>query len=85
MRLKWKLVSVHLEIVLMLTQDRSTVCDELIIGSKMFWTHSMVPLGDEAQVQPRFGLLDIVLILTQDRCTVCVEHTVGTEIIWTHQ
>ena len=30
----------------------------------------MVPLGDEAQVQPRFGLLDIVLILTQDRCTV---------------
>ena len=30
----------------------------------------MVPLGDEAQVQPHFGLLDIVLILTQDRCTV---------------
>ena len=30
----------------------------------------MVPLGDESQVQPRFGLLDIVLILTQDRCTV---------------
>ena len=30
----------------------------------------MVPLGDEAQVQPRFGLLDIVLILTQGRCTV---------------
>ena len=35
MRLKWKLVSVHLEIVLMLTQDRSTVCVELIIGSKI--------------------------------------------------
>ena len=30
----------------------------------------MLPLGDEAQVQPHFGLLDIVLILTQDRCTV---------------
>ena len=41
----------------------------------------MVPLGDEAQVQPRFGLLDIVLILTQDRCTVCVERTIGSEII----
>ena len=27
-------------------------------------------LGDEAQVEARFGLLDIVLILTQDRCTV---------------
>ena len=26
MRLKWKLVSVHVEIVLMLSQDRCTVC-----------------------------------------------------------
>ena len=37
----------------------------------------MVPLGDEAQVEARFGLSDIVLILTQDRCTVCVRHTIG--------
>ena len=35
MRLKWKLNSVRLEIVLMLTQDRSMVCVELIIGSKI--------------------------------------------------
>ena len=41
----------------------------------------MVLLGDEAQVQPRFGLSDIVLIVTQDRCTVCVERTIGSEII----
>ena len=41
----------------------------------------MVPLGDEAQVEARFGLSDIVLILTQDRCTVCVECTIGPEII----
>ena len=41
----------------------------------------MVPLGDEAQVQPRFCLSDIVLILTQDRCTVCVERTIGSKII----
>ena len=41
----------------------------------------MVPLGDEAEVEARFGLLDIVLILTQDRCTVCVERTLGLEII----
>ena len=40
-----------------------------------------VPLGDEAQVEARFGLSDIVLILTQDRCTVCVERTIGSEII----
>ena len=42
--------------------------------------HSIVPLGDEAQVEAHFGLLDIELILTQDRCTVCVEHTIGSEI-----
>ena len=41
----------------------------------------MVPLGDEAQVQPRFGLSDIVLIMMQDRCTVCVERIIGSEII----
>jgi hypothetical protein len=29
---KWKLVSVHLEIVLILTQDRCTVCAECSIG-----------------------------------------------------
>ena len=32
MRLKWKLVSVCLEIVLVLTQDRCTVCAERTIG-----------------------------------------------------
>jgi hypothetical protein len=31
-RLKWKLVSVHLEIVLILMQDRCTVCAERTIG-----------------------------------------------------
>ena len=48
---------------------------------KSFWTQSMVPLGDEAQVEARFGLSDIVLILTQDRCTVCAERTIGSKII----
>ena len=41
----------------------------------------MVPLGDEAQLEARFGLSDIVLILMQDRCTVCAERTIGSEII----
>ena len=40
----------------------------------------MVTLGDEAQVEARFGLSDIVLILTHDRCTLCIEHTIGSEI-----
>ena len=41
----------------------------------------MVPLGEEAQVEAHFGLLDIVLILRQDRCIVCVEHTLGSKIV----
>ena len=41
----------------------------------------MVPLGDEALVEARFGLLNIELILTQVRCTVCVERTIGSEAI----
>ena len=32
---KWKLISVLLDIVLILTQDRSTVCVEHIIGSEI--------------------------------------------------
>ena len=35
MRVKWKLVSVRLEIVLVLVQDRCTVCGERTIGSKI--------------------------------------------------
>ena len=42
----------------------------------------MVPLGDEAQVEARFGLLDIELILTQDSCTVCIERYIASEIIF---
>ena len=44
----------------------------------------MVPLGDEAQVEAPFGLLDIVLVLTQDRSTVCAEHTIGSKISLVH-
>ena len=41
----------------------------------------MIPLGDEAQVEARFGLSDRVLILTQDRCMVCFERTIGLAIV----
>jgi hypothetical protein len=34
-RLKWKLVSVCLEIVLILMQDECTVCSERTIGSEI--------------------------------------------------
>ena len=35
MWVKWKLIFVRLEIVLILTQDRSTVCVERTIGSEI--------------------------------------------------
>ena len=41
----------------------------------------MVLVGDEAQLEPRFGPFEIVLILTQDRCTVCVEGTTSSKIV----
>ena len=50
-----ELVSVLSEIVLILTEDRCTVYAKRTMVQKLFWTHLMVPLGDEAQVEDRFG------------------------------
>jgi hypothetical protein len=41
----------------------------------------MVLLGDEAQVDDRFGLFVDSVNLMQNRCTVCVERTIGSKII----
>jgi hypothetical protein len=48
------LVSFHLEIVLIFTQDRGIVCTKRTIGSKSFRTHLMVLLGDQGQLDARF-------------------------------
>ena len=53
---KWILASIHLEIVLVSTQDRSTVCAERTIGSKINLVHLMVLLGDMDEVEARFSL-----------------------------
>ena len=62
-RLKWKHVSVCLEIVLILTQDRCGVCAKRTIGSEIILDapdgicmHPVVLLGDDAQVKAHFGL-----------------------------
>ena len=47
----WNLVSVRLETVFLSVQDRSTVCAKRNIGSETCWTHPMVLLGNEAQVE----------------------------------
>ena len=49
------LVSVRLEIVLMLTQDRCMICAEHITGSKFILTHPIELLGDVGLVESHFG------------------------------
>ena len=66
----WNLVSIRLEIVLIMTQDRCT-----------FWTHPMVLLGDEAEVEAHFDPFADSANLDADRCMVCGERTLGSEII----
>ena len=51
----WNLDLVRLEAVFVSVQDRCTVCAKRTIGSETFWTHPMVLLGDEAEVEARFG------------------------------
>jgi hypothetical protein len=50
-------------------------------AQKLIWTHPMVVLGDEAQVEARPDRSKILLNLTQDRSTVCAERTTASEII----
>jgi hypothetical protein len=56
-RLGWKLDSIRLWIVLILTQDRFTVSAEDTIASKLFWTHSVELLSDVDHVESLFGLV----------------------------
>ena len=51
----WNLVSIRLETVLVLLQDRCKFCAKHTMAQKSFWMHQMVLLGDEAQVEARFG------------------------------
>jgi hypothetical protein len=50
-----ELVLVYLEIVLILTQDRSTVCAEHTIGSKIILNAPMDLLGDIGHVESHFN------------------------------
>jgi uncharacterized protein (UPF0248 family) len=58
-RLKWKLDLDRSKILLILTQDRCTVCAERTIASEVILdTHTMVLLGDNAQVEAQFSLFE---------------------------
>jgi hypothetical protein len=77
----WNLILVRLEIVSLSLQDRSMVVPNIRYVKELFWTHSMVLLGDEAQVEPLLVRLEIVLILTQETCMVCTKHTIGSNFV----
>ena len=53
--MKWTLVSVSFEIVLISMQDRSMVCAERTIGSEISLVHLMVLVGDVGEVEARFS------------------------------
>jgi hypothetical protein len=55
-RLKCKLVSVHLEIVVILSQDRCMFVSNVPQAQKSFWSHVMDHLGDVGHVESRFGM-----------------------------
>ena len=52
----WNLISVHIETVLVLAQDRCTVWAKRTTGSEIILDTMMVLLCVQAQVDVRFGL-----------------------------
>jgi hypothetical protein len=56
MWVKWKLIAVSFEIVLISALDRCTVCDECTKAWKSFWPHMKELLGDVGQMKARFIL-----------------------------
>jgi hypothetical protein len=76
MRLKWKLVLVRFEIVLILIQDRCTVCAERTINMEIILdTPDETPrlLGNLVLVH-----LEMVLVAVQDRSIVCTKRTIAS-------
>ena len=82
MRLKRKLVSVRLEIVLILTQDRCTVCAEHAIGSEIILDAPDGTPRSHGSCRNHVSVrLEMVLVSVQDSCMVFAEHTIGSEIV----
>ena len=73
--------SVRLEMVLVLVQDRGTVCAKSTIGSDIVLTHPMKLFGDVGHVESCSVCLEMVFVLVHDRCIVCAEHTIRLEIV----
>jgi hypothetical protein len=72
MRLNWNVISVRLEIVLTLMQDRCMVCAKRTIGSEIVLDAPMEVLGDKAQWKLVSLHLETMLVSVQEWCTISV-------------
>jgi hypothetical protein len=75
------LISVHLEIVLILMQDRCTVCAKCTTGLKIVLDTPDRILGDMVMWYLISVRLETVLVSVRDRCTFCAKCAIGSEII----
>ena len=80
-RLKWKLISGRLEIVLILTQDRCTICAKRTIDLEIILDAPEGTPGDVGHVKSYLVRLEIVLVSVQDWCMSCAKCTIGSKII----
>jgi hypothetical protein len=86
MRLKSKLDSVHFEILVILTQDRCTVCAKLTIGSEIVIdTPGGIPILQGSSALLDSVRLEIVLSLTQDSARFAPNVPQDQKSFLTHQ
>jgi hypothetical protein len=77
----WNLVLVRLETVLVLVQERCTVCSKCTIATEIVLDAPDGTPSSKAQVEAHFSPFGIVLILTQDSCTVWAKRSMPSETI----
>ena len=80
-RFKWKLVSVHLDVVQILTQDRCMVCAERAIGLENIFAHPMELLGDMGLVESCFGVFGDSVSVGARKMQCLHQRIIGSEII----
>jgi hypothetical protein len=75
------LVSVHLEIVLILTQGTCAVWSNVPLARKSCWTHPMEHLGEWVLWNLIYVHLETMLLSMQYNSRVCAERIAGLEFV----
>jgi hypothetical protein len=79
MWVEWRLISIRLQIVLISTQGRSTVCAEYSTGVEIFFAPPDGPPRWRGQIEAHFDLFGDSVNL--DACTICAERAIGSKIV----